>query len=76
MNLFDYDRQRTYFERSNQRLQTKISFDIKREKIEEIRRIQVKFFFYLNKNNNNNIFLGTNKYDATNLILFFKSCSS
>ncbi|CAF3698491.1 unnamed protein product [Rotaria sp. Silwood1] len=40
MNLFDCERQRSYFERTNQRLQRKISVDITREKILEFRRIQ------------------------------------
>ncbi|CAF1143866.1 unnamed protein product [Rotaria sordida] len=40
MNLFDCERQRSYFERTNQRLQRKISVDIKRENIREIRRLQ------------------------------------
>jgi hypothetical protein len=44
MNIFDCDRQRTYFERTNQRLQRKISSDIKKEKMEEIHRIKVCFY--------------------------------
>jgi hypothetical protein len=51
VNLFDCDRQRSYFERTNQRLQKKISLDIKRETTEEIRRIQVRcLFIFLNQN--------------------------
>ncbi len=61
VNLFDCDRQRSYFERTNQRLQKKISLDIKRETTEEIRRIQVRFLFL---NQNQNFCLGTNKYHA------------
>jgi adenine-specific DNA methylase len=46
MNLFDCDRQRSYFERTNQRLQKKILFDIEKQKIEQIQRIQVRFFIF------------------------------
>jgi hypothetical protein len=47
MNLFDCDHQRAYFERTNQRLQTKISISIKREKIEQIRRIEVRLYSFI-----------------------------
>ncbi|CAF3386343.1 unnamed protein product [Rotaria socialis] len=40
MSLFDCERQRAYFERTNQRLKTKISFDFQRQKIIHVRRIQ------------------------------------
>ncbi|CAF1123424.1 unnamed protein product [Adineta steineri] len=40
LNIFDCDRQRAHFERANQRLQTKISLDIKKEKLEDIHRIK------------------------------------
>ncbi|CAF4034568.1 unnamed protein product [Rotaria magnacalcarata] len=40
MSLFDCERQRAYFERTNQRLKTKISFDFQRRKIIQIRRIK------------------------------------
>jgi len=46
MNLFDYDRQRSFFERTNQRLQKNISTDFNREKIEQIRRIKVEIFYF------------------------------
>ncbi len=45
INLFDYDRQRTYFERTNQRLQIKIQSDIQNEQKQQIRNIQVIHFF-------------------------------
>lgn len=41
MNLIDCERQRAYFERTNQRLQKKILLDIERQKIIQNRRIQV-----------------------------------
>ncbi|CAF1929613.1 unnamed protein product [Rotaria magnacalcarata] len=40
MSLFDCERQRAYFERTNQRLKSKISFDFQRQKYIQIRRIQ------------------------------------
>ena len=45
MNLFDCDRQRTYFERTNKRLERQISNDIHKEKEEEIHRTKVCFSF-------------------------------
>lgn len=41
MNLFDCERQRAYFERTNQRLQKQILFDTERQKVVQNRRIQV-----------------------------------
>ena len=60
MNLFDNDRQRNFYEKTNERLQRKIENDIQKEKLEEIHRIKVQFdlfeekiliktFFYRNK---------------------------
>ena len=51
MNLFDCERQRAYFERTNKRLKTKILRDEKREKIVEIWRIQVCMEFTISKEN-------------------------
>jgi hypothetical protein len=47
MNIFDSDRQRSYFERTNQRLQNKILFHFDQQKIEEIQRIKVRFYFII-----------------------------
>ena len=45
MNIYDYDRQRSYFERTNQRLKRKILFDIQQQKNEQFHKIQVNFYF-------------------------------
>ena len=42
MNFFDCDRQRSYFERTNQRLQKKIISDGEHQAIEKDRRTQVE----------------------------------
>jgi hypothetical protein len=44
INLFDYDRQRTFFERTNQTLQIKIKSDIQIEQKQQIRMIQVRIY--------------------------------
>ena len=47
MNILDCDRQRSYFERTNQRLQNKILLDIDKQKVEQIQRIEVRFLFLI-----------------------------
>jgi hypothetical protein len=76
INLFDYDRQRTYFERTNQRLQIKIQSDIQNEEKQQIRNIQVIIHLPLIFIEISFAFQGTNEYDARNFILLFESCSS
>ena len=40
-NLFDFERQRAYFERTSKRLQSKILLDLKKEKMIEYQRVEV-----------------------------------
>ncbi len=54
IHLFDSNRQRAYFQRTNQRLQTKIKLDIQTEQVQQSRTIQVHLFI---QNNHPNICL-------------------